>query len=428
MGRTLTRGIAVGCALAALLAGAAPAEGPLTGAAAYGDWRADAPGVVRHFTPDAMPPPYATGFAGRAPSVVARPAGAALHVPPGFSVSLYMTGLSQPRTLRTAPNGDVFVAESGADRIRILRPSADATGRPQSFVFAENVPLPFGIAFWPPGPEPRFVYVAGTGRVVRFPYRRGDTRARGQAEVVVPELPSGGHWTRDLVFSPDGGTMFVSVGSAGNLGAGEEERLRADVLAFDANGGNARVFATGLRNCSAEAIQPASGTLWCVVNERDGLGDDLPPDFVTSVRQGGFYGWPWYYIGDHEDPRMQGQRADLAGQVIVPDVLIQPHSAPLGIAFYDGAQFPSEYRGDAFVTLRGSWNRARRTGYKVVRLRFVGGRATGEYEDFLTGFVASDQAVWARPVGVAVAGDGALLVSEDGNGTIWRVAYQGGGR
>ena len=163
-----------------------------------------------------------------------------------------------------------------------------------------------------------------------------------------------------------------------------------------------------------------------MVNERDGLGDDLPPDYATSVRLGAFYGWPWYYIGQHEDPRLKGRRPDLAGQVTQPDVLIQPHSAPLGIAFYTGDQFPKEYRGDAFVSLHGSWNRARRTGYKVIRLRFANGRPTGQYEDFLTGFVASDQAVWGRPVGVAVAQDGSLLVSEDGNGKIWRIAYRGG--
>jgi glucose/arabinose dehydrogenase len=397
----------------------------LLAGATYGDWHDDAPGVVRHFTPDAMPPPFATASAGRAPSVVARPAGATLRVPRGFVVNEFASGLERPRTLRVAPNGDVFVAESGAARIRVFRAPDGATRPAQSSIFAENLSQPFGIGFWPPGPDPRYVYVALSGQVVRLPYRSGDLRARGPAEVVVTDLPRAGHWTRDLVFSRDGRTMFVSVGSASNIGTtGEEDR--ADVLAFDADGGNRRIFASGLRNCSAEAIAPMTGALWCVVNERDGLGDDLPPDFATSVREGAFYGWPWYYIGDHEDPRFRGQRRDLAGHVTLPDVLIQPHSAPLGIAFYDGTQFPPEDRGDAFVTLRGSWNRARRTGYKVIRLRFANGRPTGEYEDFLTGFVTSDQAVWARPVGIAVAHDGSLLVSEDGNGTIWRIAYRGG--
>lgn len=396
-----------------------------TGSAAYGDWHEDAPGVARQITPDAMPAPYLSGSAYRAPSVIPRPAGASLMVPPGFIVEQFAAGLERPRTLRTAPNGDVFVAESGARRLRILR-TGDAA-KPQAATFTDGLNYPFGIAFWPPGADPRFVYVAETGRVIRLPYRNGDLRPRGAAEVIVPSLPVGGHATRDLVFSPDGRTLFVSVGSASNIGvAGEEER--ADVLAFDADGGHRRIFASGLRNCTAEAIAPTTGALWCVVNERDGLGDDLPPDFATSVREGAFYGWPWYYIGNREDPRLTGQRPDLANRVTVPDVLFQPHSAPLGITFYDGTRFPAEYRGDAFVTLRGSWNRARRTGYKVVRLRFANGKPTGVYEDFLTGFVASDQAVWARPVGITVTRDGALLVSEDGNGTIWRITYKGGNR
>ncbi|HEY7576172.1 MAG TPA: sorbosone dehydrogenase family protein [Acetobacteraceae bacterium] len=398
-------------------------EGP----AAYGDWRSDAPGVVRLITPASMPAPFATTSAAHAPSLVARPASARLSVPPGFAVSEYASGLDRPRTLRAAPNGDVFVAESGASRLRVLR-AADGAERPaQSSVFATDLPQPFGMAFWPPGPNPRFLYVALSSRVVRLPYESGDLRARGPAEVVVPHLPTGGHWTRDVVFSPDGRVMFVSIGSASNVGVADEKD-RADVLAFDPDGSHARIYASGLRNCTAEAIHPATGGLWCVVNERDGLGDNLPPDYATSVREGAFYGWPWYYIGDHPDPRLKGQRSELAGRITVPDVLFQPHSAPLGIIFYDGWQFPPEYRGDAFVAFRGSWNREHRTGYKVVRVRFANGRPTGEYEDFLTGFVASDQAVWGRPVGAAVAHDGALLVSEDGNGTIWRVAYTGTNR
>ena len=186
-----------------------------------------------------------------------------------------------------------------------------------------------------------------------------------------------------------------------------------------------RVFATGLRNCSGLTVQPSSGALWCAVNERDVLGDDLPPDYATRVREGQFYGWPWYYIGAHEDPRRKGERPDLAGKIALPDVLIQPHSAPLGITFYEGGQFPAAYKGDAFVALHGSWNRAKRTGYKVARLLFKNGEPTGEYEDFLTGFVVDDADVWGRPVDVAVAHDGALLVTDDGGGVIWRVVYKG---
>ena len=256
-------------------------------------------------------------------------------------------------------------------------------------------------------------------------------------------MPEGGHSTRDLAFSPDGKTMFVSVGSQSNVAqrlphmkASELETFekvhglgaawgvetdRADVLAFDPEGREKRAYATGLRNCSGMTIQPATGELWCAVNERDTLGDDLPPDFATRVKGSGFYGWPWSYIGEHVDPRHKGERFDLAGKIALPGVLIQPHSAPLGMVFYEGAQFPTEYKGDAFVALHGSWNREKRTGYKVIRLIFKDGKPTGEYEDFLVGFVLDDRKVWARPVDVAVADDGSLLVTEDGNGTIWRV-------
>lgn len=419
-----------------------------TGKAAYGGWQSDAPGVVRHVTVASMPPPFATPSVTRAPEVVARPPGAMLHVPAGFAVNLFASGLDEPRTLRTAPNGDVFLAESGDGRIVVFRVPDGADRPAQTSVFASGLSRPFGIAFWPPGANPQFVYVAEPGRVVRYPYRPGALHAPGPAQVVVPHLPDDGrHWTRDIAFSPDGKTMFVSVGSASNTGAempkksaatakawdashvpgaawGDEQN-RADVLAFDPDGGHARVYATGLRNCSGEAINPADGKLWCVVNERDGLGNNLPPDYATAVQENAFYGWPWFYIGDHRDPRVTGVPPGLGGKVTVPDVLIQPHSAPLGIAFYNGKQFPPGYRTDPFVTLHGSWNRSLRTGYKVVRLLFSQGKPTGEYADFLTGFVVSNQAVWGRPVGIAVTHDGALLVSEDANGTIWRVSYSG---
>jgi glucose/arabinose dehydrogenase len=418
---------------------AASADPVRTDEAAFGDWRGDGPGVARRITPDALPPPFASHSAAQAPSVIIRPAGAAPHLPPGFEATLFATGLGQPRTMHTAPNGDIFLAEAGAGRIRILR-TADGAAKPTSITtFASGLNLPFGIALWPPGPSPQFVYVGETNRVVRFPYQAGDLQARGPAQVIVRRLPDGGHWTRDLVFSPNGTHMFVAVGSAANLdlaltgqpradlplgAAWGDDADRADVLEFTPDGGTSHIFATGLRNCSVEAIQPTTGALFCAVNERDGLGDNLPPDYVTRVEPGAFYGWPWFYIGGHPEPRMGGARIDLASRVTVPDVLIQPHSAPVGMAFYDGAQFPADYRGDAFVALHGSWNRSQRTGYKVVRLRFQDGKPTGVYKDFLTGFVASDQAVWARPVGLTVMHDGSMLVSEDGNGTVWRVAYR----
>ena len=398
----------------------------------------DRPGAV-HRVPATLPLLHATASASRSARIIDPPAGAAPLAPPGFTVSEFASGLRTPRTLRTAPNGDIFVAESEAGRLVVYHMPPGAT-RPVASVFASGLTLPFGIGFWPPGPSPRFVYVAETNRVVRFPYTDGATRADGPAEIIVPQLPAGGHWTRDLVFDPEGSTMFVSVGSGSDVAtelmgkppaglptgaAWGEEADRATVLAFDPAGTDKRIYATGLRNCSAMAVQPDAGPLWCVVNERDGLGDDLPPDFATAVRPGEFYGWPWYYIGTHADPRFEGARRDLARLVRAPDVLIQAHSAPLGIAFYDAASFPPDYRGDAFVALHGSWNRASPTGYKVVRLRFHQGEPTGDYEDFLTGFTAPGRAVWGRPVGVTVAADGALLVSEDANGTIWRVAYTG---
>lgn len=439
--RQRRRAIAGVTLLFAALVPAPAIAAPLVGEAAFGDWRQDAPGLARLIRPQDLPPPGATPSASNGPSVIPRPAGATLRVPPGFRAALWASGFDTPRSLRVAPDGDVFLAESGAGQIRVLRPGAGSTHPASDAVFAAGLDEPFGIAFWPPGPAPRYVYIGETNRVVRYPYMAGALHAAGPAEVIVPHLPEGGHWTRDLAFSPDGHRLYVAVGSLTNsaaemrrstpdgraaaasdgLGAawgGETDR--ADVLVFDPDGGGRRHLANGLRNCSALTIR-APETVWCATNERDGLGDNLPPDYVTRVRPGGFYGWPWYYIGSHPDPRHRGERPDLAGRVDLPDVLLQAHSAPLGMTFYDGALFPPEYRGDAFVALHGSWNRARRTGYKVVRVRMSNGVPTGVYEDFLLGFV-TPQGVWGRPVGLAVLQDGSLLVSEDANGTIWRVS------
>jgi glucose/arabinose dehydrogenase len=353
--------------------------------------------------------------------------------------------------IRVAPNGDIFVAETRAGRIHVFRAEDGAAKPAIDQVYAQDLDQPFGLAFYPQGPDPKWLYVANNNSVVRFPYASGDLQASGPPEVIVPKLTdsSGGHSTRDVAFSKDGRQLFVSVGSRSNVateierknptdihtweaahGLGtswDDEANRADVLVFEPDGTGGRVFASGIRNCTGLAADPATSELWCVTNERDGLGDDLAPDYATRVRDGSFYGWPWYYIGAHEDPRHKDERPDLASKVAVPDVLIQSHSAPLGLTFYESstgaAVFPSKYRGDVFVTLHGSWNRSVRTGYKVVRVRRKNGVPTGEYEDFLTGFVVDDDSVWGRPVGIAVAHDGALLVSEDGNGTLWRIAY-----
>jgi glucose/arabinose dehydrogenase len=411
-----------------------------------GDWRDDAPGVVHRYAADAMPRSDQGASARHSPSVVAPPEGMLPLVPAGFAVRRFAR-LEGPRIVRVAPNGDVFVAESRAGRIRVLPPDGG-----EGQVFAQGLDRPFGLAFWPPGPAPRYLYVASNNRVERYAYHAGDRVARGAAEVVVPRLSptSSHHWTRDVAFSPDGRVMYVSIGSGSNVAEGMErksptgiaatearlgmgaawgdEESRAVVLGFDPDGRRRQVFATGIRNCVGLAVQQGSGAVWCAVNERDGLGDDVPPDYVSRIREGGFYGWPWFYIGEHEDPRHRGERPDLAAKVTVPDVLIASHSAALGIAFYDGAgmaAFPAGYRGDAFVALHGSWNRATPTGYKLVRVHLRDGVPAGGYTDFMTGFVLDDGRVWGRPVGVAVAKDGALLVSEDGRGAIWRIAPAG---
>jgi len=345
-------------------------------------------------------------------------------------VQLYATGLDNPRLIRTAPNGDFFLAESASGKIKVFR-GITVDGKPkETAVFATRLDRPYGIAFYPPGSDPQWVYVGNTGSVVRFPYRNGDLRARGPAQHIV-NLPHGsGHWTRDVQFSPDGKRMFVAVGSASNVDdpdATPAEKDRASILAFDPSGSAMEVYASGIRNAGAGlAIHPETSELWCSVNERDGLGDNLVPDYITHVEEGGFYGWPWWYIGSHQDPRHAGKRPDLMKKVLVPDVLLQPHSASLEMTFYEGSQFPAAYRGDIFASAHGSWNRSVRVGYEVIRVPLhQTGRPTGEYEDFLTGFVVDNGHVWGRPVGVAVAPDGLLLVTDDCSNSIWRISHAG---
>jgi glucose/arabinose dehydrogenase len=337
-----------------------------------------------------------------------------------------------------------------------MRTTDGADAPAENQIFATGLDRPFGIAFYPPGNDPQWLYVANINSVVRFPYHNGDLQASGPPEVIVPRLTvtsRGAHTTRDVVFSNDGRRMFISVGSASNvaeemnpktpeeiqaweaehgLGAawGPEEN-RADILVTDPEGRQPlHTYATGIRNGVGMAVNPETGELWVSTNERDALGDNLVPDYVTRVKEGGFYGWPWYYMGNFEDPRHAGERPDLAGKAIVPDVLEQSHSASLEMTFYTAtngvAAFPADYVGDAFAALHGSWNRTTRTGYKIIRIRVNHGVPTGEYEDFMTGFVVDSSSVWGRPVGVTVAHDGALLITEDGNGTMWRVAYAGG--
>jgi glucose/arabinose dehydrogenase/cytochrome c2 len=427
---------------------------PSSGAPPKGDadWKRDVPGRVHRVSVATLPAPFDTGSATNFPKVVDRPANAKLQVPAGFKVDVFASDLKGARAMRLAPNGDIFLTETSGGFVKVLRPSADGATAASVETFAQGLNLPFGMAFYP-AKKPKWLYVAETNRVVRYAYKVGDQKASGLPEIVVPELSpvgNGGHFTRDLVFSADGKRMFVSVGSGSNvaedmakknpeevkaweavngLGAtwGTEEK-RANVLVFEVGGhGPGKVFATGIRNCAGLTIQPATGTLWCTTNERDMLGDDLVPDYSTRVLQGHFYGWPWYYMGKYEDPRLKGDRPDLAGKATVPDVPYQAHSAALNLVFYTATKgssaFPKEYIGDGFAVMHGSWNRAFRTGHKIVRVRMKNGMPTGEYDDFLVGFIADDGNAWARPVGAVVASDGSLLMSEDGNNTIYRISY-----
>ena len=406
----------------------------LTGNAAMGDWKSDAPGVRRKITVEDLPRPSSNVLAINPPRVTRRPTDAQPQVPLGFKIELYASGFRDPRFLLTAPNGDIFVVESRANQIKVLRDTKGG-GKPDvTEIFAKHaLNRPFGIAFYPPGGDPQFLYVANTDGVIRFPYRNGDLKARGPAEQLgahlsggAAHLRSGGHWTRDIVFSPDGKKMYVSIGSRSNVSNNSAEADRARIFEFNPNGTDQKVYAWGIRNAVGIAFRPGTDELWMSTNERDEIGEDLPPDYISSVRPGGFYGWPWFYIGNHPDPRHKGKHPELADKVIVPDVLVQAHSASLNLCFYNGDQFPAEYKGDIFAAFHGSWNRMKRTGYKVVRVPFdhATGKPLGEYEDFVTGFVTPEGKVWGRTVGITVAKDGALLISEDGNGTIWRVSYR----
>lgn len=409
---------------------AAPVGVLLEGEAALGDHTQDQPGVRRKITIADLPQPYATDSAENGAKVVPRPDGAWPRVPAGFQVELFASGLAGPRQVRVAPNGDLFVAESRVNRVRVLR-DADGDGKAETMkVFAEKLNQPFGVTVFPPVGAPTHLVVANTDSVVRFPYAEGDLEARGPAEPLIGVsggglLRGGGHWTRDVVFSRDGAKMYVSIGSRSNVSDDESENDRARVFVANADGKDPKVFATGLRNPVGLAVHPETGELWTTVNERDELGDHLVPDFVTHVAEGGFYGWPWFYLGPHQDPRHQGKHPELKDKSLVPDVLLQSHSAALGMIFYGGQSFPAAYKGSAFVALHGSWNRARRTGYKVVQLPIANGRATGEYVDFMTGFVTDDSDVWGRPVGVAVGRNGELFVTDDAGGCVWRVTYKG---
>jgi glucose/arabinose dehydrogenase len=399
--------------------------------------------------PPVLPAPYATPSALNFATVVGWPEGVMPQAPAGFTVNRWADGLDYPRWFHRLPNGDILVSEArsvlqptddlrdpgvdgsirsrslgvSANRITLLR-DADGDGVAEfRTTFFQGLDRPFGMALL--GDR---LYIGATDGVVVYPYRSGQTSLEGAGTKIL-DLPAGGynnHWTRNILVGPGGKKLYVTVGSASNVaehGIAEEHR-RAGILEIDPDGSNARVFASGLRNPVGLDWEPVSGALWTAVNERDELGDELVPDYMTSVRDGGFYGWPYAYFGQIEDPRLAGQRPDLVARSIVPDMALGSHTASLGLLFYRGTGFPEHYRGGAFIGQHGSWNRSVLSGYKVGYVPFDGGMPSGELEDFLTGFISAEDPdeVYGRPCGLLEIPDGSLLVADDAADTIWRVA------
>lgn len=380
-----------------------------------------------------LPAPGATASATKPARVVAPPSDAALNVPAGFAVQVFAEGLEGPRTMKNTPEGDVLVAESRSDRLVVLR---DANGdgvaeaRTTVATASNNLDNPFGLAF-----VGGALYVGSEDRLTRHAWNGGQPLQGEGAKL--SDLQSGhttvggGHWTRDVLAAPDGQSLLVAIGSRSNIDT-TREAGRALVLRVGLDGAILGPYATGLRNPVALALHPTTGDLYTVVNERDGLGDDLVPDYATRVEPGAFYGWPYAYLAPHLlDPRRmdgsQSERPGLAARTTTPDVLLEAHAAALGLAFYTGTAFPASYRGGLFVAMHGSWNRSRAAGYKVVFLPMNGTRLAGGYADFLTGFVLDPDGptTWGRPVSLLVRPDGSLLLSEDGNGRIYRISYRG---
>jgi glucose/arabinose dehydrogenase len=397
-----------------------------------------------------LPPPNPTMF----PTVNIAPAvgwreGETPSPSAGLAVQAFATGLDHPRWLYVLPNGDVLVAETNApprpeegkgirgwfmkrvmgragagvpspNRVTLLR-DADGDGVAEiRSVFLENLNSPFGMTLVAGN-----LYVANTDAVMHFPYRDGDTRIAepGQRLTELPAGPRNHHWTKNIIASPDGALLYVTVGSNSNVaehGMAEEER-RAAILEIDRATGGVRLFATGLRNPNGMAWEPVTGALWTVVNERDEIGSDLVPDFLTSVRDGGFYGWPYSYYGGHVDERAQPQRPELVARAIVPDYALGSHTASLGLVFYEGSLLPEQFHGGAFIGQHGSWNREPRSGYRVAFVPFANGRPAGPLKDVLTGFVDEQGNARGRPVGVAIDREGALLVADDVGNVVWRL-------
>jgi glucose/arabinose dehydrogenase len=376
------------------------------------------PAQVTHGQKPKLPAPFASKSVGNSSDREKPPEGFLPTLPAGFKVSVYLSGISRPRWLTVAPNGDIFLADTiGKGEIIVLHSGKDTSVAPEREVFVDGMNRPFGIAF-----HDDYVYVGNMNELVRFKYDPKTSKRLGEKEHLL-NLPSGGHDTRSVAVAHDGKHLFIGVGSDSNINTGEPA-IRAAVTICDLDGKNARQYATGLRNPVGLAIEPVTGKVWTSVNERDELGDDLPPDYFTSLKDGGFYGWPYSYIGDNVDPRVEQQHPELVKRAIIPDVLLGAHVAPLQFAFYNGKQFPESYWGGAFVCEHGSWNRATRSGYQVVFVAFKDGKPSADPVPFLTGLVPdpSQKDVLGRPVGVTVAPDGALLVSDDGASVVYRIS------
>ncbi|HXQ64326.1 MAG TPA: sorbosone dehydrogenase family protein [Steroidobacteraceae bacterium] len=394
-----------------------------------------APTVAEAPAAPELPAPYATPVAVKQPRVLGWPPGTVPQALPNFRVTIFARGLDNPRSLLVLPNGDVLVAESrggageirpSANRITLLRDTTGGGAADLQFVLLDGLDRPYGLAL-----RRDRLYVGDTDAVLSCPFLVGQTRMHGECRTLI-ELPSAGgrdHWTRNLAFNPDETRLYVSVGSSSNVDEGHVDAnnpLRAAILVAQPDGRDLRVYASGLRNPVGLAFEPVSGRLYTTVEERDLLGDELVPDFLTHVQDGAFYGWPYAYFGAHEDPRRKGERPDLVARAVVPDLALEAHGTPLGLVFYGREQFPRSYRGGAFIALHGSWNRSTFTGYKVVQVPFSRGRPAGPPQDFLTGFIADAgrSEVYGRPAGLAVATDGALLVADDAGNTIWRVTFK----
>lgn len=373
-----------------------------------------------------LPPPYATQSKTKNSSVKGWPEGKMPKAPAGFTVTKFAENLENPRWTYIAPNNDIFICESGTrtskNQITVLRDKNKDGIFETRDVYLKGLNQPFGMLVLK-----NYFYVGNTDGLYRYPYKEGDRKATGKGEKIL-ELPAGGynnHWTRNVISNAEGSKLYISVGSGSNVGEHgmENEVRRACILEINPDGSGEKLFASGLRNPVGMDWNPANNELWTAVNERDELGDDLVPDYITSVKRGGFYGWPYSYFGNHLDPRMEGQGKDLAAKAIVPDVPVGAHTASLGLAFYNKNAFPERYKNGAFVGQHGSWNRSKISGYKVLFVPFKDGKPSGKPEDFLTGFIENeaDADVYGRPVAVTVMNDGSLLVNDDSGNTIWRV-------